>query len=441
MGSPVRENLLNNIAVIYFCATRGGSLEAQLVRVGEGRDVADRDEGGLALEQGRGSLSHTRTDMTIRNLTAAGGDEAVTLRRTLEYAEASTFSRDETVSAAEADEPDRIYEYVTHEYKVTDAAQNVTEGDWCTHLRAERRNEALPGLERRRSSELGLRNSLLEVVPVQRARGLERLNSSLAGGLDVRGRRALDEEPEERRIRVGEEDRADRGARRDLGGDGRRALRPLHGGRRVEVRREDGKLSRGRASGAEPNEDGLRALMRVQAGLAPKVARGLRGGGGRRPERLAERLLEELLERAGVDAGAEDGDVALPEDGLGVRLDVVGGDVVAGGGEDGVAEAGAEGEGVGELEGARRGVGEGGGALGLADGGDPLLELVAGELGRGQEGGEDVDEECSGERIVGWMKRMEDGSARKSYDMAGIVHSLVAAQELRRDCQVLPGET
>ena len=78
MGSPVRENLLNNIAVIYFCATRGGSLETQLVRVGEGRDVADRDEGGLALEQGRGSLSHTRTDTTIRNLTAVGGDEAVT---------------------------------------------------------------------------------------------------------------------------------------------------------------------------------------------------------------------------------------------------------------------------------------------------------------------------------------------------------------------------
>ncbi len=47
---PERENLLNNIAVVYFCATRGDSLEAQLVRVGEGRDIADRDVRRLGLE-------------------------------------------------------------------------------------------------------------------------------------------------------------------------------------------------------------------------------------------------------------------------------------------------------------------------------------------------------------------------------------------------------
>ena len=53
---PERENLLDNIAVVYFCATRGDSLEAQLVSVGKGRDVTNRNIGGLGLEERRGSL-------------------------------------------------------------------------------------------------------------------------------------------------------------------------------------------------------------------------------------------------------------------------------------------------------------------------------------------------------------------------------------------------
>ena len=65
---------------------------------------------GLVLSRDAAAYDTNKDRHNIRNFTAAGGDEAVTLRRTLEYAEASTFSRDETVSAAEADEPDRIYE-------------------------------------------------------------------------------------------------------------------------------------------------------------------------------------------------------------------------------------------------------------------------------------------------------------------------------------------
>ena len=83
-----------------------------------------------------------------------------------------------------------------------------------------------------------------------------------------------------------------------------------------------------------------------------------------------------------------------------------------------------------ELEGVRRGVVERRGRLGLADGADGLAELVAGELGGGEEGGEDVDEEGPGR-----------AGGRERDDMADAEHSLVAAQELGRQRQVLPRET
>ncbi len=77
-----------------------------------------------------------------------------------------------------------------------------------THLRTESSEKTLPSIKRRRGRELRLRDSLLEVLSTQRASGLQRLDSSLAGGLDVRAGLALDEKTEERRVRVREKDRA-----------------------------------------------------------------------------------------------------------------------------------------------------------------------------------------------------------------------------------------
>ena len=298
-----------------------------------------------------------------------------------------------------------------------------------TDLRTEGGDKTVTDVVRASRSELGLRDCLLELLALERAGGLERVNGSLGRRLDVRSRLALDEETEQRRVRVGQEDRPYGRASRDARGDGRGALRPLHGRGRVQMRGKDSELRRGCARRAEADEDGLGAMVRVDARLAAKVARGLGRGRGSTGD-LTEGLLEELLERASVDAGAEDGDVARAEDRLRERLDVVRGDVVAGGGEDGVAEAVAERERVRELEGVRRGVVERRGRLGLADGADGLAELVAGELGGGEEGGEDVDEEGPGR-----------AGGRERDDMADAEHSLVAAQELGRQRQVLPRET
>ena len=66
----------------------------------------------------------------------------------------------------------------------------------------------------------------------------------------------------------------------------------------------------------------------------------------------------------------------------------------------------------------------------MADGGDVFVEFVTGEFGLGEEGGEDVDEEGPGR-----------AGGRERDDMADAEHSLVAAQELGRQRQVLPRET
>ena len=113
----------------------------------------------------------------------------------------------------------------------------------------------------------------------------------------------------------------------------------------------------------------------------------------------AQGLLKELLESGCIDTGPDDCDVTLGEDGLRVRLDVLGGDMVARGSEDGVAKSRAEGEGVCSLEGTGGRVGSCGGALGFAGRANQLVEFIASELGRGQERGEDVDKERSVQRV------------------------------------------
>ncbi len=120
--------------------------------------------------------------------------------------------------------------------------------------------------------------------------------------------------------------------------------------------------------------------MRVHTSLATEVGRRRRGGGGRGREGVAQRLLEELLEGAGVDTGPDNSDVALAKDGLGVRLDVFRGNVVAGGCEDGVSEPRAEGEGMCSLKGTGSRVGGGGSALGFTGGANQLVKLVPSEL-------------------------------------------------------------
>ena len=136
-------------------------------------------------------------------------------------------------------------------------------------------------------------------------------------------------------------------------------------------------------------------MVRVEAGLAAEVLRRGGGGGGRRGGggEGGERGLEEGAELVGGDAGPEDGDAGLGEDGGGVGLDGVRGDVRVGRLVERGAEAGAEGERVRGLEGAEGVVVRRGGGLVGADGRDVLEQLVPGELGGGEEGGEDVDEE------------------------------------------------
>ena len=156
--------------------------------------------------------------------------------------------------------------------------------------------------------------------------------------------------------------------------------------------RKDRQLRSGSAGCAETNEGGLGPPEGVNTGFATKVSRRRRRGRSASTE-LAEGLLQQLLQHSSVNSLTEHSNVARRKGGLGERLDVFVRDVRVCGAEDGVAQAGAECEGVGELNGMRCGVGEGGSALRLTGWRNPLSELIARELGRGKETGENVDKE------------------------------------------------
>lgn len=107
----------------------------------------------------------------------------------------------------------------------------------------------------------------------------------------------------------------------------------------------------------------------------------------------AEGLLDSRGEGLSGDSLADDSDVVLGERSLGELLDVVKGDGGVGGGVDGVSEAATEGNGVGSVD--TGGDGAGGSGLGLTlDVGEDELRVLPGEeLSRGENGGEEGDED------------------------------------------------
>lgn len=106
-------------------------------------------------------------------------------------------------------------------------------------------------------------------------------------------------------------------------------------------------------------------------------------------------LADELLQERLVDARADEGDVVLREDLVGVRLDVFVRHGVAGGREEGCTQSVPEGESVCEVQRQDGRVVVGSGGFALDQRGDALLEFVAGEPGRGNLGREKVDKVCS----------------------------------------------
>lgn len=200
----------------------------------------------------------------------------------------------------------------------------------------------------------------------------------------------MDNETEEGGIRVGQVDSLHRGAFGEVGKGGD-TLRPLDGGSGREVGSESSELGRGGAGGTEANKHGLGTAVAVQTGLTAEVFR-RRCRRGSVSLGLGEALLDEVAEGGLVNAGADNSDIAFGEGGFGESLDVLLGDVAVRGCEERGTKTVAESKLVSGVDGACCGVVVDGLGLSKNKRGDVFLELVAGELGGGDEGSEDVDE-------------------------------------------------
>lgn len=249
----------------------------------------------------------------------------------------------------------------------------------------------------------GLGDGTGELLLANVGGALDGLSDLLGDGTDTLVGGGLDDDVEEGGVRVGGGERADLGSG-NLGGSDREragAGDPLEGGLTAEKVGEDG------------NFGGLLALLSVgdhESGLGSRVGVGVEGKtfltaevfGGRRREAgaggrsRAEGLLNSRGEGLGGNSLADDGDVVLREGSLGELLDVVKGDGGVGGSEDGVSEAAAEGDGVGSVDTGSDRAGRGGLSLSLDLGEDELGVLVGEELGRGENRGEEGDEDRPG---------------------------------------------
>lgn len=266
-----------------------------------------------------------------------------------------------------------------------------------------RDDQGLGGVELGGLGEASLGDGALEGVLGNVGARLDSLGNLLSDGTNTLVGGGLDDDVEESGVRVAGGERADLGSG-NLGGSLREragASGPLQGRLTAEKVGENGELSRlGALLSVRDDEGGLGRGVGVSVEgetlLTAVVLRSGRrevgAGGGAR----AEGLLDSRGEGLGGDALADDGDVVLGERSLSELLDVVKSDGGVGGGEDGVAEAAAEGNGVGSVDTGGDGAGSGSLGLTLDVGEDELRVLPGEELSRGKNGGEKGNEDTPG---------------------------------------------
>ena len=170
------------------------------------------------------------------------------------------------------------------------------------------------------------------------------------------------------------------------------------------MRSEHSKLRRGGGSGAKSNERGLGPAVAIEARLSAEVFRRRRGGGSRVSLGLRERLLHEVVEGGLVDSSSHNSNIVLVKRGGGKRLDVVDGHFAVFGGEERRTETRTESQVVRNVDGTRRGVVRHSLSVRGNQRSDNFLELVAGEDGGRDKGGEDVDEVWTAIVVVWWSK-------------------------------------
>lgn len=263
-----------------------------------------------------------------------------------------------------------------------------------------RDDQGLGGVELGSLGEASLGNGTRELLLGDVGGGLDSLGNLLGDGADTLVGGGLDDDVEEGSVRVAGGERADLGTG-NLGGglgEGRGAGDPLQGGLTAEEVGENGKLGGlGTLLSVGDDESGLGRGVRVGVeGETLLTTEVLRGGGREVAAGSgtgAEGLLDSRGEGLSGDSLADDSDVVLGERSLGELLDVVKGDGGVGGGVDGVSEAATEGNGVGSVD--TGGDGAGGSGLGLTlDVGENELRVLPGEeLSRGENGGEEGDED------------------------------------------------
>ena len=144
--------------------------------------------------------------------------------------------------------------------------------------------------------------------------------------------------------------------------------------------------------------------MSIEARLIAEVFRPRRGGDSRVSFGLRERFLREVAECDLVDSSSHNSDIVLVNRCGGKRLDVVDGRLAVLGGEERRTETRTESQVVRHVDDTRRGVVRR--SLGVRGNqrSDNFLELVAGENGGRDKGGEDVDEAWTAVVVFWWSK-------------------------------------